>query len=182
MPTTFLTNQRRARSHDPFAGSTFEVEDAATAKISKLADRAATKLERGDFAAAEELLRQGLAQAPDHPRCMAYLAVCIAALGRRDGSAEEAARSVINRYPDEPAGWFALGQVHLLGGDRKVAFQHFAKARELTDRQDSLKERLDRHEPRREPVFSSLTRGHVLNVVLGRVRSVLWSLFRPKSG
>lgn len=172
MSTTFLTNKRRG--NPSFVGSTYEVEDAVTAKVSGLADRAATALEQGDFAKAEGLLRKGLDIIPEHPRCMAYLAVCIAALGRRDGSAEKAARSVITRFPDEPAGWFALGQVHLLEGNRKVAFQHFAKARELADQVDSLQDRLDRQEPRRGPVFPSLARDHGLNVFFGKV----WALFR----
>jgi len=176
LSSTFLINKKRAPV--PFVSSTYEVEDAVTAKVSDLADRAATALEQGDFAKAEGLLRKGLETIPEHPRCMAYLAVCIAALGRRDGSAEKAARSVISRFPEEPAGWFALGQVHLLEGNRKVAFQHFAKARELTDQQDSLQDRLDKNEPRRGPVFASLSRDHFLNVFFGRV----WSLFRRPAG
>lgn len=169
MSSTFLINKKRAQV--PFVSSTYEVEDAATAKVSELADRAATALEQGDFAKAEDLLRKGLATIPEHPRCMAYLAVCIAALGRRDGSAEKAARSVISRFPEEPAGWFALGQVHLLEGNRKVAFQHFAKARQLTDQLDDLQDRLDRQEPRKGPLFTGLPRDHFLNVLSGRVRS-----------
>ena len=48
--------------------------------VDELADCAAHEMERGDFTAADHLLRQGLAREPGHPACRAYQAVCLAAL------------------------------------------------------------------------------------------------------
>lgn len=139
------------------------------AMLDELAHLGAEEIERGDFAAAERILRQGLAQNPQHPRCLAYLAMCVASGGGDLPRAEEMARSVTRDHPREPAGWFALGQVELLAGRRGPAFQHLAQARRLAGRDRDLRERIARRDPRRVPVFKSLPRENVLNRVCGRL-------------
>ena len=127
----------------------------------------------GDFQEAAGLLQQGLDLDPVNLRCLAYMAVCAAALGRGDGVGEQMARKVISDHPEDPSGWFALAQVHLLGGNRSVAFQHFAKARELARRDPRFRAQVDRQDPRNPNVIRSLPRDHLINVVLGRVRALL---------
>ncbi len=167
MSPTFLTSSNAARNL--FVSSTFEVPDDG-GRCGELASLAAHEIERGDFAEAEGLLQQGLAEQPDHAGCLAAMAVCMAALGRGGDMAEQMARQVIDKHPDDPAGWFALAQVHLLGGERKTAFQHFATARDLAGRDRRFKARVDRQDPRQHLVSRALPRDHMLNVALGRLR------------
>ncbi len=173
--STFLVNKPHARNH--FVAPTVEVAAGDSAHAHDIANRAAAAIDQGDFKKAEKLLRKGLAQDPTHTRCLAYMAVCVAALADDDGTAEKMAREVINRHPEDPAGWFALAQVHLLGGNRKVAFEHFAKARKLAKRDRRFRAQIDRQDPRNSLAIRSLPRDHYLNVILGRVRN----LFRWRS-
>lgn len=156
---------------DPFLGSTFVVEDETDAIMAAIIRTAAQLMDQERFAEAEKHLRQGLERDPRHPRCLAYLSVCLAANGRKFVTAEKIAKSVIHANPDEPAGHFALGKVNLLGARRGTAFRHFARARELAAEDDNLQQELKRADPRRPAVFASLPRNHVLNVFCGRLRS-----------
>jgi len=171
MCPTFMT--KRKHGTNPFISSTYEIGRCSASPVDKLADLAAAEIERGDFEAADSLLREGLAQDPGHAECQAYLAISLAALGRSDGSAEESARSVIRNHPDNPVGWFALGQVHLLAGRRGAAFQHFAQARDMSARNRGVRQQLNRSDPRQLAVFPNLPRNHFLNMVCGRIRTVL---------
>lgn len=173
--STFLVNKLHV--WNPFAGRKVDFKAGDSAHAHDIANRAAAEIDQGDFEKAERLLRKGLAQNPTHTRCLAYMAVCTAALADDDGTAEEMARKVINRHPEDPAGWFALAQVHLLGGNRKIAFQHFAKARELAKRDRRFRAQIDRQDPRNSLAIRTLPRDHVANVILGRVRN----LFRWRS-
>lgn len=167
--STFLVNKSKAR--DPFKASTFNV-GADKDHPNDLAARAAREIEAGGFKEAEKLLHEGLKLDPNHTRCLAYMAVCMAALGTRTEAAEKMARQVIGNHPDDPAGWYALAQVHLLSGNRAVAFQHFGKARELARRDSKFRAQVDRQDPRNPNVIGSLPRDHFLNVLLGRVRAL----------
>jgi Flp pilus assembly protein TadD len=165
-------NQPRGNAaKDPFLGSTFVVEDEADAIMASMVRTAADLMNQGRFAEAELHLRQGLERDPRHPRCLAFLSVCLAANGRKFATAEKIARSVVQANPDEAAGHFALGKVNLLGSRRGTAFRHFARARELATADEDLQTELERADPRRPAVFPSLPRNHSLNVLCGRIRA-----------
>ncbi|MCP4574041.1 MAG: tetratricopeptide repeat protein [bacterium] len=170
--STFMV--KKSLGKDPFVAGTFNVAGEAS-NADECASLAAHELEIGDFQEAEKILQQGLEMDPAHAGCLAYMAVCVSALGRDDGTAEQMARTVISRYPEDPAGWFALAQVHLLGGNRSVAFQHFAKARELSRRDPRFRAQVDRQDPRNPNIVRSLPRDHIINVILGRLRALFRS-------
>jgi Flp pilus assembly protein TadD len=170
MSPTFMSNSKHFTER--FYTASVDVDETDATSVDEIADCGAHEMEQGDFTAAEYLLRQGLARQPEHPACQAYLAVCLAALGRRDGTAEEMARRVVEAHPDQPCGWFALGQVYLLEGSRGAAFQYFARARELARRHPELRARLDRQDPRGKPAIVSLPREHALNALFGRIRAL----------
>ncbi|MCP4574040.1 MAG: tetratricopeptide repeat protein [bacterium] len=141
-------------------------------KADEFARLAVQEMEVGDFREAEILLQKGLETDPTHLRCRAYIGVCMAALGRDDGAAQAMVRGIVTEHPEEPGGWYALAQVHLLHGNRGVAFKHFAKARELARRDPKFRAQVDRQDPRNPNVIRSLLRDHLLNVFCGWVRSL----------
>lgn len=169
---------RGTSAKDPFLSSTFVVEDESDAIMASIVRTAVDLMNQGRFADAERYLRQGLERDPRHPRCLAFLSVCLAANGRKFVTAEKIARSVVQANPDEPAGHFALGKVNLLGARRGTAFRHFARARELSTWDQDLKVELDRADPRRPAVFPGLPRGHFLNIFFGRIRASWQRAFR----
>jgi tetratricopeptide (TPR) repeat protein len=173
-----MSMPRGSTAKDPFLGSTFVVEDEADAIMASIVRTAAQLMNQGRFTEAETHLRQGLDRDPRHPRCLAFLSVCLAANGRKYATAEKIAKSVVQANPDEPAGHFALGKVNLLGARRSTAFRHFARARELATMDEELQEELKRADPRRPAVFPSLPRNHFLNVLCGRFRAAWVRLIR----
>ncbi len=158
---------------DPFAGSTFMLEDETDDVMASIVRAAAALLAEGEFAEAEKYLSQGLAREPKHPKLLAYLAISVAARGERLDTATKIARTVVRDNPEDPAGHFALGKVNLLDSRRGAAFRHFGRAMELGRHDTSLQQELQRVEPRRSPVFGSLRRNHFLNIYAGRLRATL---------
>ena len=69
-----------------------------------------------------------------------------------------------------------LGIVYLRHRQRGPAFAAFHRGLALRPKHRRILEELDRYDRRQAPVFSFLARGHVLNVVGGRLRSRLRSL------
>ncbi len=168
--TTWKTQDN---THDFTRTETFEVDGDAAAFVRSIVRMAATALEKGDVREAEAYLRQGLTRQPDHPHCLAYLSVCVAARARQFDKAEKLARSIIRDNPRDATAHYALGMVYLQVERRRPAFDCFAQARDLARGDRYLQGQLDRAEPRRQPVLPFLTRDHALNVWLGRLRARL---------
>jgi tetratricopeptide (TPR) repeat protein len=135
--------------------------------------RAGRFLESGDVEAAEASLRQGLERVPEHPECIAYLAVCLAAGQRKYVTAEKLVTNIINNNPYDPTAWYALGRINLLGGRRDRAFKNFEKAKRVSRGDQSIEVIVDKMDPRREPVMSFLPRNNIVNIWFGRLRSRL---------
>lgn len=157
-----------ARAHEP--NTAFRIDDNQTLRVHAVLDQVSAALHAGDVGRAEKHLRVGLDRDPGHPKLQAYLSICIAAAGRDLSAAEHLARDIVRESPQDPAGHYALGCVHLLDGKRRAAFQAFDRARRLGRSDRWLLMELDRMEPRQAPVFRRLARDHFLNVVCGRMR------------
>ena len=170
---TGTTWKHQDNTHDFARTGTFEVDGDAAAFVRNIVRMAATALEKGDVRDAESFLRQGLARHPDHPHCLAYLSVCVAARARQFAKAEKLAGSIIRDNPSDATAHFALGMVYLRAGRRRLAFQSFDRARTLAKGDPFLQGQLDRAEPRRAPVLPFLSRNHPLNIWLGRMRARL---------
>ena len=119
---------------DPFTSLTIDVEDVADSLVEELVRLAAAELEHGNVKQAEHYLKQGLLRDPEAHRCHAYLAVCQAVRNPKSRSAERTVREIVARQPNDPIGYFALGQVCLLRSRRREAFLMFKKARWLAER------------------------------------------------
>ncbi len=167
-PTTWKTQDN---THDFTLAGTFEVDADAASFMRNIVRMAAIALERGDVREAEGFLRKGLERQPDHPHCLAYLAVCVAARARQFDKAEKLARSIIRENPYDATAHYALGMVYLGAERRRQAFENFDKARELAQGDRYLQGQLARAEPRRQPVLGFLSRNHPLNIWLGRLRT-----------
>ncbi len=133
--------------------------------------RAGRYLESGDVKAAEASLRLGLARVPEHPECVAYLAVCLAAGKRKYITAEKLVKNIINNNPYDPTAWYALGRVNLLGGRREQAFKNFEQAKTVSRGDQKIEGIVDEMDPRKKPVVPFLPRDNFVNILLGRLRS-----------
>lgn len=163
-----------AKSAHSICTRSFEIQSGAAGDFAaSMVQEAGQYLESGDIRAAEKCLRMGLQKAPQHPQCLAYLAVCAAAGQHNLETAETLARKLTKDYPREAAAFYALGRVVLLAGNREAAFQHFQKARRLAGDDVLLQGQLKRIEPRRPAVLPFLSRDNPLNVALGRLRAAL---------
>lgn len=134
---------------------------------------AIVSLERGDHEGAERALRQGLARVPEHPGCLATLALCLAEGQRRYVTAERLAARAIKVAPAEASGYHALGRIYLLGGRKQQAFRFLMKAFALSPGDPRVTNELQVMGRRRPPTFRSLPRGHPLNMACGRWRAFL---------
>ncbi len=150
----------------------YEVVDPEIAFMVETIATAASAIKVGDFEKAERQLRKALEKEPEHHQCRAYLAICVAALGRNLKEAEQLAKGIARDHRTDPVGHYALGQIKLLAGKRRSAFGHLAKARRLANADPEMMWQLDGLDPRREPVLTALHRDHFLNVLLGRMRVV----------
>ena len=157
---------------DPFSRAAIAVDDAAGSLGAELLRLAATELASGHVDQAEAYLQQGLERLPEDHRCQAYLAVCHATRDPGSGAAERVAKEIVARHAEDPVALFALGQIYLLASRRREAFRLFEQARELSSRERSLRSQLQRVDPRKAPVFPSLSRNHPLNVLAGRLRAL----------
>jgi len=133
--------------------------------------RAGRFLEVGKIDAAEKCLRLGLERVPDHPECLAYLAVCLAAGKRKYVTAEKLVKNIIKNNPYDPTAWYALGRINLLGGRREQAFKNFERATRVSRDDVAIEIIVEQMDPRREPVLVFLSRNNFLNIMLGRLRS-----------
>lgn len=135
--------------------------------------RAGRYLEQGHIKAATDSLRRGLERVPEHPECLSYLAVCIAAGQRKYVTAENLVKKILAENPYDATAWYALGRINLLGGRREKAFANFARAKSVSREDAEVSAIVEQMDPRQKPVLPWLPRGHFLNILLGRLRARL---------
>ena len=148
----------------------FEVNADNKSYMADIVRLASVALEKGNVREAETYLRQGLERVPEHPQCLAYLSVCVAARAGQTDKAEKLAKTIVRDNPRDPTAFFALGMVYLKTDQRRQAFNYFGRARQLAADDPLLKGQLDRAEPRRAPVIGFLPRNSRINILLGWLR------------
>jgi len=84
-------------------------------------------LRRGDYKAAEPMLRALLARDPDHPDVVCNLGMMLSDQGRLTEAIELLGRYVDSR-PNEAKGWTALGVAYSRNGDEESATESLRKA------------------------------------------------------
>jgi len=156
----------------------YEMNDPETAFKLDVIEGAAGAIKNGNFDRAERHMRRGLDKEPDNYQFQAYLAICVAALGRNLKEAERLAREVARDHALDPVGHYALGQIKLLSDQRRSAFRHLEQARKLAESDPEMMWQIDGLDPRGDPVLTGLPRNHPLNVLCGRLRA----MFRKSDG
>jgi len=102
------------------------------------------------------------------PKLQSALAYCRAKARNQFTGAVRLCMDAINAEPTNADHYLYLGRIYLLGNKRGSAIKAFRKGIKLGPHPLLMRE-LRRFELRRQPVFSSLSRDHVLNRQLGKL-------------
>lgn len=127
----------------------------------------------GDLEGAEKRFQRILGDNAEDPEALAGLAICIAQGSSRFVSATKLANRAVRLAPKSPAGYYALGIIHLLGSKLEQGYRYLMKAKHLAPKDPRVDAGFELFDQGRDPVISDLSREHPLNRALGRVRSVL---------
>ncbi|MEZ4278105.1 MAG: hypothetical protein R3F21_00605 [Myxococcota bacterium] len=135
-------------------------------------ERGQALLESGDAAASIELLREAQAAAPEHAQIRSTLGVAMA-LGTRDF---EAARSLCESAAKQeffnPVLYLNLARVYLSVGRRPEALRYLRRGQMIDPGHVAIREAIHELGLRRVPIVPFLPRRHVVNRMLGGVRSL----------
>ena len=152
---------------------TIEIGDAEKIAHQKIFQDIVAALDAGEIRKAENLLYKAFQQDPDNPGYHAFQAICLAVAGKDPEAALSFAKQLVTENPLDSCSHYALGRVLLLAGNRLGAFRKFDDARRLSRSDPFMICELAKVDKRRPPVIESLARDHFLNILLGRIRSLL---------
>lgn len=127
----------------------------------------------GDLGGAETRFQRILRDNPEDPEALAGMAICVARNAGRFVSATKLATQAVRIAPKSPAGYYALGTIHLLGSKLEQGYRYLMKAKHLAPQDPRVQAGFELFDEGRAPVIADLSREHPLNRVLGRARSVL---------
>lgn len=127
----------------------------------------------GDLGGAEKRFQRILRDNPEDPEALAGMAICVAKGTGRFVSATKLATQAVRIAPKSPAGYYALGTIHLLGSKLEQGYRYLMKAKHLAPQDPRLQSGFELFDQGRSPVISDLSREHPLNRVLGRMRAVV---------
>lgn len=126
-----------------------------------------------DLEGAENRFQRILGDNPEDPEALAGMAICIAQGTSRFVSATKLANRAVRLAPKSPAGYYALGIIHLLGSKLEQGYRYLMKAKHLAPKDPRVRAGFEMFDHGRAPVISDLSREHPLNRALGRVRAAL---------
>jgi Flp pilus assembly protein TadD len=127
----------------------------------------------GECAEAETRFRRIVAEDKRNAEALAGLAICVAEDGGRFISAEKLAKMAVRFGKRSPAGYLALGYIHLRASRLEEGYRYLMKARHVAPRDPRLRAGLVWYEQERPPVIADLDREHVINRTLGGMRQAL---------
>lgn len=96
------------------------------------------------------------------PSIKAKLAFCLAKERRQYQQAMTLCREALQAQPDNPDHYYQLSRIYMIAGQKRQAIKSLRKGLKFKRHQPIIDE-LNRLGARKEPVFSSLPREHVLN-------------------
>jgi tetratricopeptide (TPR) repeat protein len=147
---------------------------SARLRADSLLQDATLQVDKGDFEAAGRTLAKALSLVPEHPGCLACLAVCVAADQHKFITAEKLARRAIQLAPRRADSYCALGKIYLLGCRKKEAYKYLRRAHQLAPDNPRIKAQLDAARRQRMPLLRLLPDLHpVSNVVYRTVDFLL---------
>lgn len=127
----------------------------------------------GDRIGAEHRFQRILKDNPQDPEALAGMAICVAENTGRFVSATKLASEAVRVAPKSPAGYYALGTIHLMGSRLDQGYRYLMKAKHLAPHDPRLQKGFAMFDEGRPPVISDLSRSHPLNRVLGRARAAI---------
>jgi hypothetical protein len=124
---------------------------------------------------AETRFRRIVATEKRNSEALAGLAICVAEDGGRFLSAEKLAKTAVACGKKSPAGYLALGYIHLRASRLDEGYRYLMKARHVAPRDPRLRAGLVWYDRERPPVVADLAREHPVNRALGNVRNAFGS-------
>ena len=133
--------------------------------------KAEAHIRRNNYGKAANLLTEALKIAPDNPRYVSAMGLCIAMQGDTV-EGEKKCRDAIAAAGQEidPIMLVNLGRICLKRGDRQNARDYLLKAYQLDPTHPATALELSSMGVRRKPVLKFLNRNHPLNIKLGKIR------------
>jgi hypothetical protein len=127
----------------------------------------------GEVDEAEDKFRKLVAEDGKDPEALAGLAICVAESGGRFVTAEKLANLAVRISRHGPAGYLALGFIHMRASRLEEGYRYLLKAQNLAPQDPRLKAGLVWYQQERPPVIIDLAREHPVNKVLGTARDYL---------
>lgn len=138
-----------------------------TESLTSLVNKGNKALQQGDTLVA--LLQFEMAHNIEQiPAVMSKLAYCLAKERRQLQQALRLCLDALQKDPDNPEHYYQLGRIYLIAGQKRQAITTFRKGLKFKRYQPIIDE-LIRIGVRKQPVFDSFPREHLLNRSLGRL-------------
>ena len=135
-------------------------------------ERGQALLQSGEASAAIELLREAQAAAPEHAQIRSTLGLALA-LGARDfESARTLCEAAARQEFFNPELYLNLARVYLCIGRRPEALRYLRRGQMIDPGHVAIREAIRELGLRRVPIVPFLPRRHVVNRMLGGVRSL----------
>ncbi|MBK7947245.1 MAG: tetratricopeptide repeat protein [Deltaproteobacteria bacterium] len=151
----------------------------ATVSRGELAPRARDAFERGrqllatnDAAAAVVALREAHGQAPDHAQIRSALGLAVALAERDFEQARSLCESAAKQEFFNPELYLNLARVYLSVGRRPEALRYLRRGQMIDPGHSAIREAIVELGMRRLPIVPFLPRRHLVNRMLGSVRSL----------
>lgn len=155
------------------------LEARATTARAELDPRAQDAFERGrcalaanDFAAATAALREAHSLAPDHAQIRSSLGLAVALAERNFEQARTLCESAAKQEFFNPELYLNLARVYLSVGRRPEALRYLRRGQMIDPGHAAIRDAIAELGMRRLPIVPFLPRRHVVNRMLGSVRSL----------
>jgi len=160
------------------------LQSRATAGRGELGERAREAFARGqqllesnDARAAVEALREAGALAPDHAQIRSALGLAVALEGRDFETARSLCESAAKQEFFNPDLYLNLAKVYLSVGRRPEALRYLRRGQMIDPGHCAIREAITELGRRRLPILPFLPRRHIVNRMLGSVRSLFADRF-----
>lgn len=135
--------------------------------LPEMIEKGMKALQRNDTLVALMHLENAIQVQPS-PRIQSALAYCLACERRQFQQAQQLCQAALAKEPNNPEHYFHMGRIYLLAHQKQRAILTLRKGLKYKRYQPIIDE-LHRLGLRRDPVFSSLDREHVLNRSAGKL-------------
>ena len=132
-----------------------------------LLNKGVAAAEAGEFTTAQAYLEQA-ANIRQSPELLSYLAYCLALGQKQLQKALKLNRQALDQEPSNSLHFLIMGRILLYAGQRKKAIQTFRRGLRTSPNPKIIAE-LKKLGLRKDPVFKTLERSHILNRYSGKM-------------